>query len=97
MKCIRCGGAMMPETVIKLRRSLVGFRETRSQGAYCAACGIGWRVDAAPAVTPRLPAIFGRLRTGVREIWPAWRLSGMVRPGRVRAGGIAYNALPLAR
>ena len=48
MDCGRCGGSMMPETVIKLRRSLFGFRETRSQGAYCATCRTGVLVKEQP-------------------------------------------------
>jgi hypothetical protein len=53
MECKRCGGPMMPETVIKLRRSLIGFRETRSAGAYCVTCRIGVSVESHPLVTRR--------------------------------------------
>jgi hypothetical protein len=45
MKCERCGGPMMLETVIKLRRGFLGFRETRSPGAYCASCQIGVPIE----------------------------------------------------
>ncbi len=38
INCKRCGGPTMLETVIKLRRSILGFRETRSQGGYCPIC-----------------------------------------------------------
>jgi hypothetical protein len=38
IECKRCGGPTMPETVIKLRRGLLGFHETRWQGGYCATC-----------------------------------------------------------
>jgi hypothetical protein len=89
---------MMPETVIKLRRSVFGLRETRSQGAYCAVCGVGWSVDSALAPARRPAATFARFWNGVRDMWPAWRLSGPARPGRFRAGGVtAYDPLPLAR
>src|SRR3954462_737682 len=57
MDCKRCGGSMMPETVIKLRRSLLGFRETRSQGAYCATCKTGILVEESPLSNPAPPAI----------------------------------------
>jgi hypothetical protein len=87
---------MMPETVIKLRRSLFGFRETRSPGAYCAACGIGRTVDSAAA--PQPAAAFARFCGKIGEFRPAWRLSRVARPGCARAGGIAaYDPLSLAR
>jgi hypothetical protein len=59
---------MMAETVIKLRRSLFGFRETRFQGAYCAPCGIGVTIDSLPAVRPprRVSS------SGVRRICRVW-------------------------
>ena len=38
IECSRCGGPTMLETVIKLRRGVFGFHETRSQGGYCATC-----------------------------------------------------------
>ena len=48
MQCRQCGGPMMAETVIKLRRRWLGFRETRFQGAYCATCKIGVLVENHP-------------------------------------------------
>jgi hypothetical protein len=41
MECTQCGGLMMLEAMIKLWRSFLGFRETRSRGAYRATCKIG--------------------------------------------------------
>ena len=40
MNCQHCGDPMCPETVIRLRRTLFGLRESRFQGAYCACCKI---------------------------------------------------------
>ncbi len=98
MKCKRCGGAMMPETVITLRRSVFGLRETRSQGAYCAACGIGWPADSDPAAAAQPAAALARIRGRIRVFWPIRRLSGVARPGWARARGIAaYDPLSLAR
>lgn len=50
MECKRCGGSMMMETVITLRRGLFGFRETRSQGGYCFACKIGSPMESQPSI-----------------------------------------------
>jgi hypothetical protein len=98
MQCKRCGGGVMPETVIKLRRSVFGLRETRSQGAYCAACGIGWPADSDAVAAPQPAAVSPRFRTGLAGVWPALRLSGVARHGCPRAGGLAaYDPLPLAR
>jgi hypothetical protein len=98
MQCKRCGGAMMPETVIKLQRSVFGWRETRSQGAYCASCGIGCPVDSVLAAAPPSAAIFARLRSRITDFRRARRLSGAARPGSARVGGIAaYDPLSLAR
>jgi hypothetical protein len=43
IECTRCGGPTMSETVIKPRRSVLGFHETRSQGAYCETCKLSER------------------------------------------------------
>jgi len=51
MECKRCGDSMMPETVIELRRGVLGFRETRYPGAYCATCKIGVPVESHRSVT----------------------------------------------
>lgn len=86
MECKRCGGTMMPETVIKLRRSVfVGFRETRSRGAYCATCQVGvsletHQVSANEPVRARV-----RARRDARCL-PAWSAS---RPQGGHAGVIA--------
>ena len=40
MNCDHCGDPICPETVIRLRRTLFGLRESRFQGAYCACCKI---------------------------------------------------------
>jgi hypothetical protein len=70
MQCRQCGGPMMSETVIKLRRGLFGFRETRFQGAYCATCRIGVTLESLPAVQPPRPVSTVRARW-IRSLWPA--------------------------
>ncbi len=55
MDCARCQQKMMAETVITLRRSVFGVRETRRQGGYCATCRRS-------AVQPEAPARTGRAR-----------------------------------
>ena len=60
IECRRCGGPTMPETIIKLRRGLLGFRETRSPGAYCVPCKLSVPMEN-PAATRPLIAIRGAL------------------------------------
>jgi hypothetical protein len=62
IECKRCGGSTTLETVIKLRRGLFGFRETRSQGAYCATCKLSGSIDNAAGmqrpIAPKRQRIF---------------------------------------
>lgn len=46
--CARCGGPAMLETVVKLRRGVLGFRETRWQRAYCMTCKLCSPVEHQP-------------------------------------------------
>ena len=69
MQCRQCGGPMMPETVIKLRRGLFGFRETRFQGAYCPTCRIGVTLGRVPAVPPPRPVSAASARR-IGSVWP---------------------------
>jgi hypothetical protein len=75
MQCQRCGGPMMRETVIKLRRSLFGLRETRSQGAYCATCRIGVPIETLP-VSPRPRTVSAAIARQILSIWLIWRYGG---------------------
>jgi hypothetical protein len=72
MQCQRCGGPMMPETVIKVRRGLFGFHGTRLQGAYCAACGVGTLVDAPSPAGARPAGIAARPEPGAGWASPAF-------------------------
>jgi hypothetical protein len=56
MECKRCGGPAMSETVIRLRRGILGLRETRVQGVYCTACKVSSTMEN-PASTRPLIAI----------------------------------------
>jgi hypothetical protein len=79
MQCKQCGGPMMSETVIKLRRSLIGFRETRFQGAYCTWCKIGVVINDDSSVTGQpIPITIGMGRC-IRRLLPAWRRTGASR------------------
>ena len=73
MQCNRCHGAMMAETVIKLRPGLFGFRETRSQGAYCASCQIGVVVEPPAPAPHRQAAIASQPAQRMMRLLPAWR------------------------
>jgi hypothetical protein len=92
MDCKRCGGAMMPETVIQLRRGLIGFRETRSAGAYCVTCQIGVAAEGGPSTSYR-PASFRSGRTS-RRLWPAWWHPAVVRSRLAMGRGNRSRLLP---
>jgi hypothetical protein len=76
MTCKQCGGAMMRETVITLRRGFFGFRETRSQGAYCVTCKIAVPIEDHPPA--RNPPIVVNARAGGRVggVSPTWLRTG---------------------
>src|SRR5689334_11769973 len=93
MQCSQCGGPMMPETVITLRRNLIGFRETRSQGAYCATCRIGVPVEDA---VPHRVSIMADLGRSVRRLLPSWRRIGISRSAGTRLGATSA-AGPVSR
>jgi hypothetical protein len=79
MECKRCGAPMMLETVIKLRRSVFGFRETRSRGAYCATCKIAVPVESHKTVLDPSMAVTARPRKRIRGLVP-WLGIGVSRP-----------------
>jgi hypothetical protein len=74
----------MAETMIKLRRSILGFRETRSQGAYCATCKLSVPMQSHAAMRPPI-AINGRPRRGLSEFLPMW-----LRVAPARSDGIEW-------
>jgi ribosomal protein S27AE len=98
MECTQCGGSMMAETVIKLRRSLIGLRETRSSGAYCPRCKIGVPMEARQT-DPRQPAVLiPGSRKGVGRLLPPWRHAGVRRSGHCPSGAMTSgDSLSLAR
>jgi hypothetical protein len=69
IECRRCGGPTMLETVIKLRRGLLGFRETRSQGGYCPICKLSVPIENNATMRPRT-AISGRSHPGLSGFLP---------------------------
>lgn len=70
----------MLETVIKLRRGLLGFSETRSQGAYCATCKLSVPIEHHVAMRQPI-AINGRRRQGLSGWLPMWLRVGVAGPG----------------
>jgi hypothetical protein len=90
MHCNKCGERMMQETVIILRRKFGGFRENRSQGAYCLSCRIAVPIEAAPP-----PVTKG---VGLRGLVPMWLHGiGLARVGRRGGGTNSDRLLSLAR
>jgi hypothetical protein len=84
IECKRCGGPTMLETVIKLHRGILGFRETRSQGAYCATCKLSVPIENHAAMRPRI-AISGRQRRSLSGFLPMW-----LRVAPARSGGAEW-------
>jgi hypothetical protein len=82
IECKRCGGPTLLETVIKLRRGVLGFRETRSQGAYCATCKFSVPMENPAAMRPSI-ATSGRLRPSLSGFLPAWLRAEAARSDRV--------------
>ncbi|PPQ29676.1 hypothetical protein CCS01_21015 [Rhodopila globiformis] len=79
MHCKQCGGPMMPETVIKLRRGLIGFRETRFPGAYCAWCRIGVTIGGDCAAGHRQVSVMADLGRSIRQLLASWSGAGASR------------------
>jgi hypothetical protein len=84
IECERCGGPTMLETVIKLRRGHLGFRETRSQGAYCATCKRSVPIENQAALRAPI-AINGRPRQSLSGLLPMW-----LRLSPARSGGAEW-------
>ena len=98
MECTQCGGSMMPETVIKLRRSFAGFRETRYRGAYCPMCKIGVPLENHQPATHQPASIIARSRESIRALLPTWRHAGVPRSGDSRTDAMPLgDPLSLAR
>jgi ssDNA-binding Zn-finger/Zn-ribbon topoisomerase 1 len=84
IECKRCGGPTMSETLIKLRRGVFGFRETRSQGGYCPTCRLSVPMEGQATMRPPI-AISDRLRPGLRGFMPM-----RLRVAPARSGGIGW-------
>jgi len=84
IECKRCGGPTMLETVITLRRGVLGVRETRSQGAYCATCKLSVPMENPAALRPSI-AIRDRPRQSCSGYLPLW-----LRLAPARSGGIKW-------
>jgi hypothetical protein len=74
----------MLETVIKLRRGLLGFREARSQGWYCPTCKLSMPIENRASVRPPI-AISGRPRQSISGFLPMW-----LRLAPARSGGAEW-------
>jgi hypothetical protein len=84
IECKRCGGPTMLETVIKLRRSILGFRETRWQGGYCATCRLSVPMESHAIMRPPI-ATSGRPRPSLSGFLPVW-----LRVAPCRSGGVEW-------
>ena len=92
MECKRCGGSMMLETVIKLRRGFfVGFRETRSLGAYCATCQLGVPIETHQAAMYEPTWATARPRKDTRGSLPAWLRADASRSSYMHTGAISFQ------
>jgi hypothetical protein len=80
IECKRCGGSTMLETVIKLRRGLFGFSETRSQRAYCATCKLSGSIENAAGI-PLPIAINDRSRPSISGFLALWLRVALGRSG----------------
>ena len=83
-ECERCGGPTMLETIIKLRRGVLGFGfgEIRSQGGYCPTCKLSVPIGNHATVRPSALSN-GRLRSGLSRFLPTWLRVAPVRSGAV--------------
>jgi hypothetical protein len=88
MNCNRCGHPMMLETVIKLRRSIIGFKETRSQGAYCLTCRISVPIESPRPTTTRAIARSAQAHASSNVRLPVWLRNGALRSGFHHPGAI---------
>jgi hypothetical protein len=84
IECKRCGGPTMSETVIKLRRGVLGIRETRSQGGYCTTCKLSVPMENPAAMRPSI-AIRDRPRQNRSGLLPLW-----LRLVPARSGGVKW-------
>jgi hypothetical protein len=84
IECRRCGGPTMAETMITLRRGVLGFRETRSRGAYCATCKLSAPTEH-PAAMRLAAAIRDRPSQSLRGLLPMW-----LRLAPARSGGVKW-------
>ena len=90
IECTRCGGPTMSETMIKLRRSVLGFRETRWQGAYCPTCKLSAPVENQSA-TRSPTAINGRPRKSLGEFLPLWLCGASAQPRRRGVAAVSFS------
>jgi hypothetical protein len=84
IECKRCGGPTMLETVIKLRRGILGFRETRSQGGYCATCKLSVPIENHATMRPAI-AVRDRQHPGLGGFLSMW-----LRGVPARSGGVKW-------
>jgi hypothetical protein len=84
IECKRCGGPTMLETVIELRRGVLGLRKTRSPGAYCATCKLGVRMENHAAMRSSI-AISDRPRRNLSGFLPMG-----LRLAPARSGGVEW-------
>jgi hypothetical protein len=84
IECNWCGGPTMVETVIRLRRGILGLHETRSQGAYCARCKLSVSMENHAVLRPAT-TIRDRPRQSLSGFLPMW-----LRLAPARSGGVKW-------
>jgi hypothetical protein len=90
IECKRCGGPTMSETVIKLRRRVLGFRETRSQGAYCATCKLSVSIENRSTIRSET-TFCARPWNRFSGFLPVWLHGEPVRTGGGPMGAILFS------
>jgi hypothetical protein len=90
IECKRCGGPTMLETVIKLRRGVLRFRETRWQGGYWGTYKLSVPTESHAAMRPSI-AISGRHLT-LSRFWPMWL---RIAPARSSRMGVVRYPRPM--
>jgi hypothetical protein len=84
IECKLCSGPTMLETVIKLRRGVLGFPETRSQGGYCPTCRLSVPMESHATMRPPITTS-GRPRPSLTGFLPMW-----LRVAPARSGGVEW-------
>ena len=84
IECQRCGGPIRVETLSELRRGLLGHREIRSQGGYCATGKLSMPTE------PRAARRASNATNGARRSRGQFLPLGL-RDATARSAGVAWR------